>query len=119
MLTNLEEYNRVKCAQYWPGAGDSNYVVSPHCLINVGFCTEKRYSDYIVRDLTMTVRTQKAGEDKATTGPVTNTILCFCKYRIKDMDVSLTFCLCPHGTMIFPGPLRPNQWAYFKPHGVI
>ena len=75
MLTNLEEYNRVKCAQYWPGAGDSNYVVSPHCLINVGFCTEKRYSDYIVRDLTMTVRTQKAGEDKATTGRVTNTIL--------------------------------------------
>ena len=22
-----------------------------------------------------------------------------------DMDVSLTFCLCPHGAMIFPGPL--------------
>ena len=67
MLTNLEEYNRVKCAQYWPGAGDSNYVVSPHCLINVGFCTEKRYSDYIVRELNMTVKTQKKDEDKATT----------------------------------------------------
>ena len=35
------------------------------------------------------------------------------------MDVSLTFCLCPHGAMIFPGPLWPNQWAYFKPQGVI
>ena len=46
MLTNLEEYNRVKCAQYWPGAGDSNYVVSPHCLINVGFCTEKRLAPF-------------------------------------------------------------------------
>ena len=67
MLTNLEEYNRVKCAQYWPGAGDSNYVVSPNCLINVGFCTEKRYSDYIVRELNMTVKTQKKDETKATT----------------------------------------------------
>ena len=35
------------------------------------------------------------------------------------MDVSLTFCLCPHGAMIFPGPLWPNQWAYFKPQGAI
>ena len=67
MLTNLEEYNRVKCAQYWPGAGDSNYVVSPNCLINVGFCTEKRYSDYIVRELNMTVKTQKKDDTKATT----------------------------------------------------
>ena len=67
MLTNLEEYNRVKCAQYWPGAGDSNYVVSPNCLINVGFCTEKRYSDFIVRELNMTVKTQKKDETKATT----------------------------------------------------
>ena len=67
MLTNLEEYNRVKCAQYWPGAGDSNYVVNPNCLINVGFCTEKRYSDYIVRELNMTVKAQKKDETKATT----------------------------------------------------
>ena len=67
MLTNLEEYNRVKCAQYWPGAGDSNYVVSPNCLINVGFCTEQRYSDYIVRELNMTVKTQKKDDTKATT----------------------------------------------------
>jgi len=65
MLTNLEEYNRIKCAQYWPSHGNTNYVVSPHCLINVGFCTEKRYSDYIVRELKMTVKTQKKEEDKA------------------------------------------------------
>ena len=41
------------------------------------------------------------------------------KEKQEDMDVSLTFCLCPLGAMIFPGPLWPNQWAYFKPQGVI
>ena len=56
MLTNLEEYNRVKCAQYWPAAGDLNYLATPGCVINVCFCTEKRFSDYIVRELQMTVR---------------------------------------------------------------
>lgn len=54
MLTNLEEYNRVKCAQYWPQAGDSNYCTTP-VIINVGFCTETRYSDYIVRELKLTI----------------------------------------------------------------
>jgi protein-tyrosine phosphatase len=42
MLTNLEEYNRIKCAQYWPQAGDSNYCTEP-IILNVGFCTETRY----------------------------------------------------------------------------
>ena len=50
MLTNLEEYNRVKCAQYWPGAGTSTY--GP---VTVAFVQEKRYSDYVVRELKMTV----------------------------------------------------------------
>ena len=27
------------------------------------------------------------------------------KDKLEDMDLSLTFCLCPHGDMIFPGPL--------------
>ena len=54
MLTNLEEYNRIKCAQYWPQAGDSNYCTQP-VIIRVGFCTETRYSDYIVRELQMTI----------------------------------------------------------------
>eukprot|EP00095_Tigriopus_kingsejongensis_P005144 maker-scaffold100_size373717-snap-gene-2.51 protein:Tk05144 transcript:maker-scaffold100_size373717-snap-gene-2.51-mRNA-1 annotation:"receptor-type tyrosine-protein phosphatase alpha" len=54
MLTNLEEYNRIKCAQYWPQAGDHNYCTRP-VIINVAFCTETRYSDYIVRELLMTV----------------------------------------------------------------
>ena len=43
MLTNLEEYNRIKCAQYWPQAGDSNYCTSP-VILNVSFCTETRYA---------------------------------------------------------------------------
>jgi len=50
MLTNLEEYNRVKCAQYWPGAGTSTY--GP---VTVAFVQEKRYSDYVVRELKLTV----------------------------------------------------------------
>ena len=53
MLTNLEEYNRIKCAQYWPQAGDSNYCTSP-VILNVSFCTETRYSDYVVRELKLT-----------------------------------------------------------------
>ena len=50
MLTNLEEYNRVKCAQYWPGAGTSTWGKS-----TVAFVQEKRYSDYVVRELKLTV----------------------------------------------------------------
>ena len=50
MLTNLEEYNRVKCAQYWPGAGTSTWGKS-----TVAFVQEKRFSDYIVRELKLTV----------------------------------------------------------------
>ena len=54
MLTNLEEYNRVKCAQYWPQAGDANYCSRP-AILNVAFCSETRYSDYVVRELKMTI----------------------------------------------------------------
>jgi len=50
MLTNLEEYNRVKCAQYWPGAGTSTY--GP---VTIAFVQEKRYSDYVVRELKLTM----------------------------------------------------------------
>jgi protein-tyrosine phosphatase len=64
MLTNLEEYNRVKCAQYWPQAGDLNYLATPNLIVNVGFCTEKRFSDYIVRELTLTVKTSKRGVEQ-------------------------------------------------------
>jgi len=49
MLTNLEEYNRVKCAQYWPGAGNSTFGAN-----TVAFVQERRYSDYVVRELKLT-----------------------------------------------------------------
>jgi protein-tyrosine phosphatase len=49
MLTNLEEYNRIKCAQYWPGAGQSTFG-----QIRVGFVQEHRYSDFVVRELKVT-----------------------------------------------------------------
>ena len=66
MLTNLEEYNRIKCAQYWPQAGDSTFTPWPNLLLNIRFCTEKRYSDYIVRELVLTAT--KASMTKAANG---------------------------------------------------
>jgi protein-tyrosine phosphatase len=49
MLTNLEEYNRIKCAQYWPGAGQSTFG-----QLRVSFVQERRYSDFVVRELKVT-----------------------------------------------------------------
>ncbi|XP_059057740.1 tyrosine-protein phosphatase 69D [Achroia grisella] len=50
MLTNLEEYSKVKCSKYWPEErGTRNFG-----NINVQHIGEKRYSDYIVRELRIT-----------------------------------------------------------------
>jgi hypothetical protein len=46
MLTNLEEYNRIKCAQYWPGAGTSTFG-----QLRVGFVQEHRYRIVTVHTL--------------------------------------------------------------------
>lgn len=48
MLTNLEEYNKLKCAKYWP---EKISETTQFGEISVTFDDEKRYSDYIVRDL--------------------------------------------------------------------
>ena len=64
MLTNLEEYNRIKCAQYWPQAGDSNYSTDGTHVVNVGFCTETRFSDYIVRELRLTASRGEEREER-------------------------------------------------------
>lgn len=51
MLTNLEEYSKVKCSQYWPddigGSRTFGNIVVHHV-------EERRYSDYIVRELQIT-----------------------------------------------------------------
>ncbi|CAH0731592.1 unnamed protein product, partial [Brenthis ino] len=48
MLTNLEEYSKVKCSKYWP---DDLRGSRAFGNITVHHVTEKRYSDYIVREL--------------------------------------------------------------------
>ncbi|XP_034836742.1 tyrosine-protein phosphatase 69D isoform X2 [Maniola hyperantus] len=48
MLTNLEEYSKVKCSKYWP---DDLRGVRAFGNITVHHVSEKRYSDYIVREL--------------------------------------------------------------------
>lgn len=48
MLTNLEEYNKTKCAKYWPEKiGDSTQFGD----INVYYQQETRFSDYLVRHM--------------------------------------------------------------------
>lgn len=42
MLTNVEEYNKTKCAKYWPNEGSTNYAE-----FMVTHCSEKRYSGTI------------------------------------------------------------------------
>lgn len=51
MLTNLEEYSKTKCAKYWPDKDEGDKTFGE---INVNFLKENRYSDYIVRQLTIT-----------------------------------------------------------------
>ncbi|CAG9796098.1 unnamed protein product [Diatraea saccharalis] len=48
MLTNLEEYSKVKCSKYWPDEVRGSRAFG---AITVHHVSEKRYSDYIVREL--------------------------------------------------------------------
>lgn len=47
MLTNLEEYNKNKCARYWPEKQDSTQFGE----YNVLFVSENKFSDYLIREL--------------------------------------------------------------------
>lgn len=48
MLTNLEEYSKTKCAKYWPDAEAGEKKFGDFVVSHIH---EKRYSDYIIRDL--------------------------------------------------------------------
>lgn len=51
MLTNLEEYNKAKCAKYWP---EQINDATKFGEITVKFVHEQRYTDYLVRELKIT-----------------------------------------------------------------
>lgn len=51
MLTNLEEYNKAKCAKYWPEKINDIHKFGE---ITVTFSHEQRYTDYLVRELKIT-----------------------------------------------------------------
>lgn len=60
MLTNLEEYNKAKCAKYWP---EQISDTTKFGEITVTFMKEQRFSDYLVRELKIT---RKNGGQNAT-----------------------------------------------------
>lgn len=51
MLTNLEEYNKAKCAKYWPEQVNDTTKFGE---ITVKFVNEQRFTDYLVRELKIT-----------------------------------------------------------------
>lgn len=62
MLTNLEEYNKTKCAKYWPEkVADAKKFGD----ITVTFTDEQRFSDYLVRHLKITRRNSATSNGNA------------------------------------------------------
>ncbi|EDV97391.1 GH16835, partial [Drosophila grimshawi] len=51
MLTNLEEYNKSKCAKYWP---EKVFDSKQFGEITVNFTAERKTGDYIIRSLDVT-----------------------------------------------------------------
>ncbi|XP_046682093.1 tyrosine-protein phosphatase 69D isoform X2 [Homalodisca vitripennis] len=60
MLTNLEEYSKTKCAKYW---ADKTEGEKTYGDITISHVQEKRYSDYIIRELKM-VRTSGGSKER-------------------------------------------------------
>lgn len=60
MLTNLEEYNKSKCAKYWP---EKISDAKQFGEITVKFGAERKMGDYLVRNLDVT-RRNGAGNDE-------------------------------------------------------
>ncbi|GLH05083.1 Tyrosine-protein phosphatase 69D [Gryllus bimaculatus] len=61
MLTNLEEYSKTKCAKYWPDEAEGEKGFGD---ISVAHVQEKRYSDYIIRELKMYRATSSSGREE-------------------------------------------------------
>ncbi|KAG5682132.1 hypothetical protein PVAND_011508 [Polypedilum vanderplanki] len=62
MLTNLEEYNKTKCAKYWPEKISDSVQFGE---IMVHFESEERYSDYLIRNLKLIKRNTNADMEAA------------------------------------------------------
>ncbi|XP_053954022.1 tyrosine-protein phosphatase 69D [Anastrepha ludens] len=60
MLTNLEEYNKSKCAKYWP---EKISDAKQFGEITVKFVAEKKLGDYLVRNLDVTRRNSASNEE--------------------------------------------------------
>ncbi|ODN01275.1 Tyrosine-protein phosphatase 69D [Orchesella cincta] len=58
MLTNVEEYNKTKCAKYWPSEGSTNYAD-----FVVTHSSELRYSDFLVRYLKLSKNRPSSSND--------------------------------------------------------
>lgn len=65
MLTNLEEYNKAKCAKYWP---EQINDATKFGEITVTFTREQRFSDYLVRELKITRRNVPATTTNSANG---------------------------------------------------
>ncbi|KAH8296358.1 hypothetical protein KR054_005199 [Drosophila jambulina] len=61
MLTNLEEYNKAKCAKYWP---EKVFDTKQFGDILVKFAQERKTGDYIERILNVSKNKANAGEEE-------------------------------------------------------
>lgn len=61
MLTNLEEYSKTKCAKYWPDAEAGEKKFGDFVVSHI---QEKRFSDYIIRDLKLRQATAESPNEK-------------------------------------------------------
>ncbi|KAI5699967.1 hypothetical protein M8J75_011949 [Diaphorina citri] len=60
MLTNLEEYSKIKCAKYWPEQEEGDKTYGDFI---VGLVNEKKFGEYILRELKL-VRTASGKESE-------------------------------------------------------
>ncbi|CRK98538.1 CLUMA_CG011889, isoform A [Clunio marinus] len=69
MLTNLEEYNKTKCAKYWPERVSDSVQFGE---MTVTFESEQRFSDYLIRNIKLIKRNLNSDAENATDEPARN-----------------------------------------------